>query len=72
MNAGTDRLADAFEKSMRLNMPDLPTDLYAELAEISEPEVWRILAAAAGCGFPSSLTVAEIVRLLATRAEVTR
>jgi len=33
------RLADAFEESMRLNMPDLPTDQYAELAEISAPEV---------------------------------
>jgi hypothetical protein len=66
------RLADAFEESMKTNLPDLPADLYAELAELVGPEIWRILAHSARTGFPSSLTVAEIVRLLATRAEATR
>jgi hypothetical protein len=57
---------------LKTTLPDLPADRYAHLAELVGPEIWRILAHDTGTGFPSSATVAEIIRLLATRAEVTR
>jgi hypothetical protein len=66
------RLADAFEELMKTSLPDLPADRYAHLAELVGPEHWRILAHSARTGFPSSATVAKIVRLLAARAEGTR
>jgi hypothetical protein len=66
------RLADAFEHTMRTTLPDCPADCYAGLAELVDPEMWRILAHDAGCGFPSSATVAEIVRLLSHRSEINR